>query len=430
MAPAGKKEEKKAAKKASKDAGRAAEPRGGPSGLAPQHKVAACVAVVAAASAARLLSSGPSGKERVDVDLVDAGAISLTLPLGNTSISDADFEALSKSASFYAGHNGRRLRRWRDLVQAAAEAEGARLSLLQGPPQDAPLNRHFVWPGVQVGHKVTVADVPTWGSEPIELETLSMSPRVLYVKNFMSPQEADALVAKATDKSNPYSIRPSTVGHESWTQGSGAKAKTSQRTSENAFDVNSPTAVRLKDRAWRLLRLSGPYDEPMADGFQVLRYQMKQAYVPHMDSFPIGSSQDHNWDPAAGGTNRFATLFVYLSDVEEGGQTVFPKADRLGGPAEVPEHARQLFPKKSWESDMVELCYTRLSVQPKKGNAILFYSQQGGRVDPMAQHGGCPVLNGTKWAANLWFWNQCRFSLCQQRHKKAGVRMDEHLFKK
>ena len=32
---------------------------------------------------------------------------------------------------------------------------------------------------------------------------------------------------------------------------------------------------------------------------------------------------------AKGGTNRYATIFFYLNDVAEGGQTGFPKADAL-----------------------------------------------------------------------------------------------------
>jgi hypothetical protein len=35
-----------------------------------------------------------------------------------------------------------------------------------------------------------------------------------------------------------------------------------------------------------------------------------------------------------------------------------------------------------------------------------------GRVDEMSMHGGCPVLSGTKWAANLWVWNgpRCEYT--------------------
>ena len=28
-----------------------------------------------------------------------------------------------------------------------------------------------------------------------------------------------------------------------------------------------------------------------------------------------------------------------------------------------------------------------------------------------SEHGGCPVLEGTKWAANLWVWNGRRYGV-------------------
>lgn len=65
-----------------------------------------------------------------------------------------------------------------------------------------------------------------------------------------------------------------------------------------------------------------------------------------------------------------------------------------------------VFPPESWQRKMVADCRTMFSVKPKKGEAILFYSQQpNGEVDNMSIHGGCPVIHGTKWAANLWVWN-------------------------
>lgn len=48
----------------------------------------------------------------------------------------------------------------------------------------------------------------------------------------------------------------------------------------------------------------------------MLKYAPAQAYVPHTDYFALDTSEDHNWDARAGGTNRFATVFLYLSDVE------------------------------------------------------------------------------------------------------------------
>jgi hypothetical protein len=50
------------------------------------------------------------------------------------------------------------------------------------------------------------------------------------------------------------SIRPSTTGHKSWTQG-GESSVASTRTSHNGFDVSSETAVAVKHRAFDLLRI-------------------------------------------------------------------------------------------------------------------------------------------------------------------------------
>ena len=45
------------------------------------------------------------------------------------------------------------------------------------------------------------------------------------------------------------------------------------------------------------------------------------AYIPHHDWFDAAADAKWNFDPATGGSNRFATVFLYLNDVEEGGQT-------------------------------------------------------------------------------------------------------------
>ncbi|EED90233.1 hypothetical protein THAPSDRAFT_263536, partial [Thalassiosira pseudonana CCMP1335] len=204
-------------------------------------------------------------------------------------------------------------------------------------------------------------------------------PRVFYVHNFLSADEADELVA--------FSMAPSTGGtHKAWNQG-GSNAKLTTRTSMNAFDITTKLSFRIKRRAFRLLRM-GAYKENLADGIQILRYELGQAYIAHHDYFPVRQSNDHLWDPSKGGSNRFATIFLYLSDVEVGGQTLEKDAGVDAG---------------SWEDKLVDQCYSKLAVPPRRGDAILFYSQYpDGHLDPNSLHGACPILKGTKWGANLW----------------------------
>jgi prolyl 4-hydroxylase len=192
------------------------------------------------------------------------------------------------------------------------------------------------------------------------LESFSESPRVFHVHHFFSETEADALVDRILKiDSETDKLQQSHVGHQS-----GAKKVSPHRTSENAFDQVSDTAIAFWKRSFDLLRIA-TYQDDMCDGLQLLRYQQKQAYIPHTDYFSVNTSPDWNWNPQAGGSNRFATIFLYLSNVTAGGQTVFPHSympeDHVH-PPESAEHeiiGKRLFQEDSWEYDMVQKCASR-----------------------------------------------------------------------
>ena len=163
-------------------------------------------------------------------------------------------------------------------------------------------------------------------------------------------------------------------------------------------------------------------DEGKRDGLQVVRYTPGQGYNTHPDYFTAEKKyasdlQDFDFNPFSGGSNRFATVFMYLNEPEEGGSTLFPNANNQDPNAatltmRVPSQADGMFKKGTWEYNVNNDCYnpSKLAVPPVAGTAALFYSiTPDGRIDPTSHHAACPLIDGTKWGANIWIWNKQRF---------------------
>jgi len=125
---------------------------------------------------------------------------------------------------------------------------------------------------------------------------------------------------------------------------------------------------------------------------QVLRYNRGERYAAHHDYFDTklyAKNQDIQQMTHGGLFNRLATVFFYLSNVEEGGQTNFPRAGGLPQPRDF------------------EDCSKGVSIMPEEGRIVIFYSQDAaGGLDEYSLHGGCSVKNGTKWSANKWIWSK------------------------
>ncbi len=83
------------------------------------------------------------------------------------------------------------------------------------------------------------------------------------------------------------------------------------------------------------------YVESYTDGLQVLRYNKTTAYIPHMDWIDDpGRTNSHDFLSAGVGTNRFATVLLYMTNLEDGdgGETVF----KHGWPVDLsPEFRRE-----------------------------------------------------------------------------------------
>jgi prolyl 4-hydroxylase len=108
-----------------------------------------------------------------------------------------------------------------------------------------------------------------------------------------------------------------------------------------------------------------------AESLQVVHYDQSQEYAPHYDAW-VAESESGKRCMERGG-QRLVTCLLYLNDVESGGGTSFPKLD--------------------------------MEIRAIKGRMVIFHNCYSGQTirHPDTLHGGMPVLEGEKWACNLWF---------------------------
>ncbi|KAH7365546.1 hypothetical protein KP509_18G034000 [Ceratopteris richardii] len=204
------------------------------------------------------------------------------------------------------------------------------------------------------------------------VEVLSWEPRASIYHNFLSKEECEYLISLG----KPHMVKSAVI--DSIT---GESKNSRVRTSSGAF------LRRGQDRIIRDIekRISDFLfiPEEHGEGMQILHYEAGQKYEPHYDYFLDKVSVKN-------GGQRLATMLMYLSDVEEGGETVFPSANM----------STSLIAK---QNDLSECGQTGLAVKPKRGDALAFWSMKpDASLDPTSLHGGCPVIKGNKWSATKW----------------------------
>ena len=164
-----------------------------------------------------------------------------------------------------------------------------------------------------------------------------------------------------------------------------SKLRTSSYTivNENSTDA---TVSCILDRTKRFLGFI-PFVE--IEELQIGRTQEGQQHPFHVDYYlesELELEEKKN-------CNRAASFFVFMSDVEQGGETYFPLVD-------IPSDAEAMDMSKFRKITTPD--GFGLMVKPVKGNAIFWMNMlKNGTMDERMVHSGIKVSKGTKYGLNI-----------------------------
>jgi hypothetical protein len=187
------------------------------------------------------------------------------------------------------------------------------------------------------------------------LEQIHANPDIFIIRNFLSDDECDRLVAKAEPNLRPCVSKSELTG---------ALGVDQSRTSSDANIPRAevPTIMR------KLMFLLNCSDARRFEILQVLRYRKGQQFLPHTDGFegPITACGFED-------SGRLATFFCYLNSPAKGGATRFNQLN--------------------------------VDIQPVKGTAVIhFPNSLDLKEDPRVEHEGCPAAD-EKWLLVTWLWS-------------------------
>lgn len=194
------------------------------------------------------------------------------------------------------------------------------------------------------------------------VQILSRSPWIVAFEGIISEEEIAELLAAQEQK----------TFHQSKDQGDPDSfglmeaIVSSKRTSQSAWCEDTckelPSYIAVTDRISEIIQVPTDHFESM----QFLKYNVGDYYVKHHDM-----NEEKDNDRACG--PRIYTFFLYLSDVEDGGETYFNQLN--------------------------------ISVKPRKGLGLLWpsvLSENPTVRDDRTMHEAKAVLRGIKVAANVW----------------------------
>lgn len=188
---------------------------------------------------------------------------------------------------------------------------------------------------------------------PLKVEQLSLDPDINLYHRLLTDKQIEKIIREAEDKMVRSHVKNGTEG------GVASEVRISQQAWLN---FKSPAMQPI----YNLVTDVTGFDLKNAEQMQMANYGIGGQYEPHNDFFGPGGYIEKFWIG-----DRIATNMFYLSDVEQGGYTVFPKINIFS--------------------------------RPVKGALIVWHNLHRS-LDPdfRTLHAGCPVVKGSKRIGNVW----------------------------
>ncbi|KAH8247641.1 hypothetical protein KR038_007567 [Drosophila bunnanda] len=200
-------------------------------------------------------------------------------------------------------------------------------------------------------------NVPFLRIGPMKLEEAHMDPYIVIYHDAMYDSEIELIKRMARPRFRRATVQNSITG---------ALETANYRISKSAWLKTQEDSV-IGTVVQRTADMTG-LDMDSAEELQVVNYGIGGHYEPHFD---FARKEEKRAFEGLNLGNRIATVLFYMSDVEQGGATVFTSL-----------HA---------------------ALFPKKGTAAFWMNlHRDGEGDVRTRHAACPVLTGTKWVSNKW----------------------------
>jgi prolyl 4-hydroxylase len=185
------------------------------------------------------------------------------------------------------------------------------------------------------------------------------SPKIFSITNFLTEEECDHMIAIGKPNLKRALVSDKREGVVSAGR-TGKNCWIRHRTDEITYTIAK--------------RIAGLINIPLTktENFQLIYYDKTQEYRNHYDGWLHDNSEKSNRNFKKGG-QRLWTALCYLNKVTEGGGTHFPRLQK--------------------------------TVTAEKGKLVVFQDVYDGTTElhKLSEHAGMPVIEGEKYAFNLWF---------------------------